>query len=519
MAGKEWDYDVRLAADPEAAGLSERENNEQQKLIIGVLADLAGPTGGPGPWHGIPIHKRRFLDVDRDTFDDALSRCRVTWRGGLQRPPFSSKDPSAAELHFQNLDDFHPDRIVQQIPELRALHELLDGLENPSRCDEAAAALARWGVAAEESRPEEVPAPFSEEKAAAPIDRSKLLDAMLERQAPGGKPTSDLDRMVREIVAPHAIRSDSRRQESVTAAVHHTLSVQASAVLHRPDFQALETFWRGLRFLVDSAGDDTKVRIVHLTREELLGDVMAGGSLENSELARLLIEPASIPGSEHFSLLVGAYEFSHDLEDMAVLERLGNVCARLKAPMISAAGPRLLGGTTFEELPPAQDLARVFESKALQPWQMLRRTPAARWVALAAPRILCRLPFGARTQPAETFRFEEKVDGDHAKLAWGNPAFAVAALFAQGFAAEGWDANPAAAVARLEGLPLYQYRVAGELVTEPCAEVLMGEQTVQAFMNGGLLPIVSYRDADMIGFPSLQTFSDPRTPLQLSRGS
>jgi predicted component of type VI protein secretion system len=77
--------------------------------------------------------------------------------------------------------------------------------------------------------------------------------------------------------------------------------------------------------------------------------------------------------------------------------------------------------------------------------------------------------------------------------------------------------DPSASMTRLEGLPLYNYEVDGEIVTKPCAEVLMGEQTVEALMNGGLLPLVSYRDADIVGFPSLQTLANPRAPLRVIR--
>jgi type VI secretion system protein ImpC len=518
MARKEWEYDARLTSNPETADQFTRENPDpDQRLVIGVLADLAGQAGATSPWLAVPLHKRRFIDIDRDNFGEVLSRCDVRWRGSLEGPAGDADVQIPVDLAFRDIEDFHPDRIVQQIPALRALHGLLADLEDPARYDEAAAKLATWSGFVEEPRAEKTPAPSSKERPPDPVDKTRLLDAILERQEPPRTPASELDRLVREIVAPHAIRTDARRQGALVAAVHGALSSRVSILLHHPAFQSLEALWRSVRFLVDSAGADTRVRVVHVTKEELLSEVISGKSLEASELARLLLEPASIPGSEQFSLLVGAYEFSHDLEDLAILERLGNVCAGLKAPMISAAAPQLFGSPAFEGLPPVHDLEKLFDGKDFRPWQLLRQTPPARWLALALPRLLCRLPYGARTQPADSFLFEEQVQADHGKLVWGNPAFAVAAVFAQAFAADGWQLDPSASMTRLEGLPLYNYEADGEIVTKPCAEVLMGEQTVEALMNGGLLPLVSYRDADIVGFPSLQTLANPRAPLRVIR--
>jgi len=518
MAKKEWEYDIRLTSDAEAADQDSREDPDPgRNLVIGVLADLAGQAVAASPLLSVPLHKRRFINVDRDNFDAVLFRCDVRWRGSLAGLSGDANVETPFELVFKELDDFHPDRIVQQIPELRALHELLAELEDPSRCDEAAARMAKWSGFVEESQAEKTPAPSLKERPPDPADKAGLLDAILERQGPPRTPASDLDRLVRDIVAPHAIRTNARRQEALVAAVNQALSSRVSILMHHPAFQVLEAQWRSLRFLVDSAGADTGVRVVHITKEELLGDVMSGKSLKDSELARLLLEPTSIPGSEQFSLIVGAYEFSHDLEDLAILERLGNICASLKAPMISAAAPQLFGRPTFEELPPARDIEKLFDGKDFQSWQLLRQTAPARWLALAMPRLLCRLPYGARTQPAESFLFEEQMQGVHGRLVWSNPAFAVAVVFAQAFAADGWQFDPAASVTRLEGLPLYNYEADGEMATKPCAEVLLGEQTVEAIMNGGLLPLVSYCDADIVGFPSLQTFANSRTPLRVTR--
>jgi type VI secretion system protein ImpC len=174
----------------------------------------------------------------------------------------------------------------------------------------------------------------------------------------------------------------------------------------------------------------------------------------------------------------------------------------------------MLGLDSFPQIAGIRNIDDVFNKRSYEPWFVLRRTPAAHWIALALPRLLVRLPFGSDTCAAETFDFEESPGRDHHRLLWGNPAYGVAAALAAMFASEGWEMNPAVAMPRLTGLPLYGYELDGETVTKPCAEALLSETTVQALEAAGLLPLVSYRDSDIVALPCLQTIAEPRAPLR-----
>jgi type VI secretion system protein ImpC len=517
MSRREWDAEVQLSSNPEAADQPvPEEHDPDRKLVIGVMADFHGPMAASGP--PVPLGKRKFFDVDRDNFDGVLARLGVCWRGRLRSVPGEAAPDIPVELVFRELDDFHPDRIVERTPVLCALRELLTDLDDPGRFEEAAAKVSHWPGFGEEppAAPRPVPAPGSAPPASRPADSGQLLDAILNQQEVPRSQPSDIDRLVREIVEPHQLRVDTRRQEAITAAMNRALTIQVNSVLHDPAFRSLESLWRSLRRLVDAAGPETTVRIVQVRKDELLADVTSGRSLQTSGLAGLLLDPMSVPGTARFSLLVGGFEFSHDLEDLAVLERLGNIGAGLRAPIVAGASAKLFGCKSFTELPEAAEMERLLDGEDYRPWRLLRQTRPARWVALAAPRLLCRLPYGLQTDPAGSFEFEEWDAGqDHEQYLWGNPAFAIAAIFAGAFAEAGWQMDPARSVTRLEGLPLHVYRGDGESVTKPCAEILMGEQTLEALMDAGVLPLVSYRDADIVSFPSLQTLAHPRAPLRL----
>lgn len=519
MSDREGRAEVRLTADVETA--EERVSDAldpDRKFIVVVIADLQGSAETDPRATPMPLYQRRLLEVDRDNLDEAMKRLAVRWRGRLPGPAGGDEAGISLDLSFRGIDDFHPDSIVQRVPALQRLHGLLRRLRDPDGMDEAEAELRKWVALPEaHGEPPQARAP----ETAAPASGG-LLDSILEQTRAAPEPARradpELQRFVREIVAPHLVRIDSARQGALRSALDGLLSWQVNAILHDPAYQALEGAWRSLYWLVRNVETDSalKIRAVHLRKDEILRDVLSGKELERSDLARLLLDPASVPGSDRPALLVGDYLFSPSLEDLAVLERLGNIGARLGAPFVAGASPRMFGRASFVGLEDPAEVRSFCRSAACESWRLLRKSRAARWVALAAPRLLCRLPYGRETDPAETFGYEEGIAGlGHADLLWGNAAFAVAAAYAIGFAAQGWRMNLAAGVPSLHGFPLYQYRQAGETVSQPCAEVLWPESMVEAVMEAGLLPVVSHRDADTVSLPSLQTIAEPRSAIPL----
>ncbi len=55
------------------------------------------------------------------------------------------------------------------------------------------------------------------------------------------------------------------------------------------------------------------------------------------------------------------------------------------------------------------------------------------------PRFLSRLPYGIRTNPVDSFDFEEQTDGaNHNSYSWANAAYAMAANINRSFKEYGW---------------------------------------------------------------------------------
>lgn len=107
---------VHITYDVEVGGAIEQK---ELPFVLGVLGDYSGmPDEDLGP-----IQERKFVEIDRDTFDKVLSgmKPRLSYR-----VPNKLQDDGSmigVELRFNKLEDFHPDQIVKQVEPLRKLVE------------------------------------------------------------------------------------------------------------------------------------------------------------------------------------------------------------------------------------------------------------------------------------------------------------------------------------------------------------------------------------------------------------
>ena len=138
----------------------------------------------------------------------------------------------------------------------------------------------------------------------------------------------------------------------------------------------------------------------------------------------------------------------------------------------------------------------------------------ARWLGLALPRILLRLPYGPQTDAIDEFPFDElSGDPDHEYFLWGNPAFACLLLLARAYQAGKRADRPDKLI--LDGLPAYVYHQEGSKTMKPCAEVLLSERTGRQIQDKGLIPLLSHRDRNAVSVMRFQTLADPPTSFDI----
>ncbi len=227
------------------------------------------------------------------------------------------------------------------------------------------------------------------------------------------------------------------------AVIDEVLSKQVDKILHHEDFQKLEASWRGLNQLIMSSetSETLKVRVLNVARKELKADFDAAAEFTESALWKKIYEyQFGLYGGDPFGALVGDYEFDKGPQDVALLTSISEVAAAAHAPFISGVAPKMFGMQSFTQMPDPRDLAKIFDKSNPDntKWLSFRDSEDSRFVALALPHTLRRLPYGAETVPAEDFNYEEDVSEEHEDYLWGNAAYDYANRLTAAFAKHHW---------------------------------------------------------------------------------
>ena len=418
-----------------------REVEPDEPFRILMIADLSGRANRK---IREPLKGRRALMIDRDNFDDVFADM------------FAELRLDGMQLRFRELDDFHPDHIYRNQSEFQEFMEARD-----KKSDGAA----------------------RETRSAPPVDLSRgLLDQIVDHQTPEEpvlEPDGDLAAFIKKSIAPHVVHQDPQQKARVARA-DSAASEAMRAVLHHPEFQALEASWRAVWMLVRglNTDGDLKLYVFDATLEELVGD------LEGT--VALLTDP-----KKAWALLTADFYFGQSTSDARALSLFGRIAQRIQAPFLA-------GGALDES--PSDD------------WQLLRKAPEARSIGLTLPRFLARMPYGKKTSTVESFEFEEMPAMVHGDYLWANPAFCCAYLLGKTFLKEGWRLRPGL-VREIGDLPAHVYEVDGEPEIKPCAEMLMSERQASLLMDQGFMPLASLKGKDAVLLVRFQSIADPVAAL------
>jgi type VI secretion system protein ImpC len=305
--------------------------------------------------------------------------------------------------------------------------------------------------------------------------------------------------------------------EARVAEIDRLLSEQLNEILHDEEFQRLEASWRGLHFLVMNTETSTKLklRLLNVTKKELLTDLEKATEFDQSSLFKKIYEEEyGTFGGHPYGLLVGDYEFGRHPQDMALLEKLSGVAAAAHAPLVAAASPRLFDMDSFTELGVPRDLSKIFESLELIKWRSFRDSEDSRYVTLALPHILLRLPYGPDTVPVEGFNFSEDVDGrDHRKYLWGNAAWALAQRITNAFSLYGWCAaiRGVEGGGLVEGLPTHTFKTdEGDVALKCPTEIAITDRREKELDTLGFLALIHCKGTDYAAFFGGQTAQKPK---------
>jgi type VI secretion system protein ImpC len=303
------------------------------------------------------------------------------------------------------------------------------------------------------------------------------------------------------------------------AAIDAVISAQLSEVMHHADFRALEGSWRGLhKFVMDTETSKTlKIRLLNVSRKELLDDFRSAVDFTESGLwKKIYTNEYGTFGGDPYGALVGDYAFGKGPEDIELLEQLSGVAASAHAPFITSPSPDAFGMDSFTEIPDPVDLAKKFDKSNPEnaKWLSFRDAEDSRYVCMAMPRVLSRLPYGNKTRAVDAFNFEEDVgNADHDKFCWSSAAYAFAANVTRAFAEHSWCTairGPEGG-GLVEGLPLYTFQSEeGDIGAKCPTEVMIPEDREYELAKLGFTALCHCKNTDYGAFFGGNAVQEPK---------
>jgi type VI secretion system protein ImpD/type VI secretion system protein ImpC len=312
------------------------------------------------------------------------------------------------------------------------------------------------------------------------------------------------------------------------AAIDALLGAEVDAILHHPRFQKLEGRWRGLAWLVGGfdPGGRIKVKVLNLSWMELTRDLERAAEFDQSHLFRKIYEEEfGTPGGEPYGLLVIDHEVRHrpgpaaPTDDVTALKLLSSVAAAAFAPVVLSAAPELLGVDTFTDLASVLDPGAPFRTTDYVRWRSLFTQEDIRFLAVALPRVLARLPWHDDPGCVRPFRYDEHAP-DGSSRVWMTAGYAFAATAVRAFRDFAWPADVRGVETDRVGGGLVSELVVESFRTDPdhvwirpSLDVTLSDRQERAMIDVGLMPLSAIPYSEEAVFSSVRGL---QTPAQYS---
>ena len=161
-----------------------------------------------------------------------------------------------------------------------------------------------------------------------------------------------------------------------------------------------------------------------------------------------------------------------------------------------------------------RDIGKLMDTPDYAAWKGLRDAVDSRYVALCMPRVLSRLPYGAKSEPVEEFAFEEETDGHKGeKYAWMNAAYAMATNVNRAFKEYGWTVRIRGVESGGEviNLPTHTFPTDDGGVDLKCpTEIAITDRREAELSKAGLISIIHRKNTDKAAFIGAQSVYKPK---------
>jgi len=310
-------------------------------------------------------------------------------------------------------------------------------------------------------------------------------------------------------------RIDKRLVDQMIADLDKRLGAQMDEILHHPQFQTLESSWRGLKFLVDRTdfAENIKVEFINVSKEDLLSDFEDAPDITKTGLYRhVYTEEYGQFGGEPVAMVVGGYEFGPGTQDVKLLQSMASLGAITHAPFIAAASESFFGLERFDQLPSLKELDSLFEGPQYAKWRGLRDNDDARNLGLTLPRFMLRPAYHGEDNPIREFNYTETCDGKPENYLWGNAAYAFASRVTDSFAQYRWCPNIIGPISggAVKDLPINVVENDGQNQLFGPVEVAVSDRREYELSELGFIPLALRKGSDNAAFFSANSIQRPR---------
>jgi type VI secretion system protein ImpC len=294
--------------------------------------------------------------------------------------------------------------------------------------------------------------------------------------------------LLRDMVSPFIVPAAKPEKAGLLATVDAAIADALRALLHQSDFQAAESLWRGVDFLLRrlETGPMLQVHLIDVSAEEWAVDLSSASDLAESGLYQLLVACPAEGKDGGYACIAGLYQLEASPPHAELLGRMAKIANAAAAPFITAVDER--PWLTRDEPHPL-----VTEAFA-----ELRQLPESDRLLLLGPRFLMRHPYGRRTDPLSSLAFEEFTAHEGlGGLLWGHPAWlALTALFGQ-------KGQPVVA-----DLPFHTFVDAdGDSTALPCTERIINIASATRLGVSGITAVMAHRGEPSVRLAGLNAVS------------
>ncbi|MGA9573022.1 MAG: type VI secretion system contractile sheath large subunit [Lysobacterales bacterium] len=459
----------------------------KRPVRIVLMGDFSAGAAAGRLEKGDDLARRKLLPVDFDSLEDVLARLEV-------RLALPLGENGGVELEFSNdLDDFHPDELYDNVEVFEELYNLSGRLSNAS----TAAEVQSWSA---DGNKRVSRMGRHRSRGGSPAADAKLSDfASLAGEEPEVDTDVSVDDLVRSIVGPFVEPADSPNVGRLTKSVDEALSDAMRAVLHNSEFQNLESLWRGLDMLVHrlDTGPRLQLLLLDMSAEEFAADLSSVDDLAESGLYSLLVDKPSQEENGGMSMICGLYQFEASPPHIELLGRMAKIAAHAGASFVTSMASDTLMDRKVE---PHPLVAKGIEE--------LRSMPGASRLVLLTPRFMLRYPYGSKSDPISAFEFEEFTASNGLRgMLWGHPAILAACALA---GANGKNLS-------IGDLPFY-YMVDGhgDQIALPCTERLINTDKATQLSQYGICAVMAFKGQPEVRLAGLDAVNGDAIELQMS---